>query len=43
MRVQAELDETKIVLHKTIDSLLVRGVKLCDLKAKKQVWPPRQK
>ena len=28
MRVQAELDETKIVLHKTIDSLLERGVKL---------------
>jgi len=31
MRVQAELDETKIVLHKTIDSLLERGAKLSDL------------
>ena len=27
MGVQAEVDETKIVLHKTIDSLLERGVK----------------
>jgi hypothetical protein len=31
MRVQAELDETKIVLHKTIDSVLERGVRLEDL------------
>ncbi|KAJ7363751.1 snare protein YKT6 [Mycena albidolilacea] len=28
MRVQAELDETKIVLHKTIESVLQRGEKL---------------
>ncbi|KAF7313781.1 SNARE protein [Mycena chlorophos] len=28
MRVQAELDETKIVLHKTIESVLERGEKL---------------
>lgn len=31
MRVQQELDETKIVLHKTIDSVLQRGEKLDDL------------
>ena len=31
MKVQAELDETKVVLHKTIESLLERGVKLSDI------------
>ncbi|KAH8096847.1 snare protein YKT6 [Cristinia sonorae] len=31
MRVQAELDETKIVLHKTIESVLERGEKINDL------------
>jgi synaptobrevin family protein YKT6 len=31
MRVQQELDETKIVLHKTIESVLARGEKLDDL------------
>lgn len=31
MRVQAELDETKVVLHKTIESVLARGEKLDDL------------
>ncbi|KAJ7589553.1 Longin-like domain-containing protein [Mycena floridula] len=31
MRVQQELDETKIVLHKTIESVLERGEKLDDL------------
>ena len=31
MRVQAELDETKIVLHKTIESVLERGEKLDSL------------
>ncbi|KAJ3173432.1 palmitoyltransferase [Geranomyces variabilis] len=31
MRVQKELDETKIVLHKTMESLLARGEKLDDL------------
>ncbi|KAK0193066.1 snare protein YKT6 [Armillaria mellea] len=31
MRVQQELDETKIVLHKTIESVLQRGEKLDDL------------
>lgn len=34
MRVQQELDETKIVLHKTIDSVLQRGEKLEDLVAR---------
>ena len=34
MRVQNELDETKIVLHKTIDSVLQRGEKLDDLVAR---------
>jgi len=31
MRVQAELDETKIILHKTIESVLERGEKLDNL------------
>lgn len=31
MRVQAELDETKVVLHKTIESVLQRGEKLDSL------------
>lgn len=31
MRVQRELDETKIVLHKTMESMLQRGEKLDDL------------
>jgi synaptobrevin len=34
MRIQKELDETKIVLHKTIESVLQRGEKLDDLVAK---------
>jgi len=34
MKIQKELDETKIVLHKTIDSLLQRGEKIDDLVAK---------
>ncbi|KAL5322332.1 hypothetical protein ACEPPN_010305 [Leptodophora sp. 'Broadleaf-Isolate-01'] len=36
MRVQRELDETKIVLHKTIESVLERNVKLEDLVAKSE-------
>ncbi|KAJ3277256.1 palmitoyltransferase [Borealophlyctis nickersoniae] len=36
MRVQKELDETKIVLHKTMESLLARGEKLDDLVAKSE-------
>ncbi|KZT06598.1 snare protein YKT6 [Laetiporus sulphureus 93-53] len=31
MRVQQELDETKIILHKTIESVLARGEKINDL------------
>jgi Synaptobrevin len=31
MRVQQELDETKVVLHKTIESVLQRGEKLDQL------------
>ena len=31
MRVQQELDETKIILHKTIESVLQRGEKINDL------------
>ena len=31
LKVQKELDETKIVLHKTIDSVLDRGEKLNSL------------
>jgi len=34
MKVQTELDETKIVLHNTIESVLQRGEKLDDLVAK---------
>ncbi len=31
MRIQKDLDETKIILHKTIDNVLERGVKLDNL------------
>ena len=31
LKIQQELDETKIVLHKTIDSVLARGEKLDNL------------
>ena len=34
MKVQKELDETKVILHKTMASLLERGEKLDDLVAK---------
>ncbi|KAL7753368.1 palmitoyltransferase [Sorochytrium milnesiophthora] len=34
LKVQRELDETKIILHKTIESVLERGEKLDDLVAK---------
>ncbi|KAL6598699.1 snare-like protein [Neocallimastix californiae] len=34
MKVQQELDETKVILHKTMDSLLQRGEKLDDLVTK---------
>lgn len=35
-KVQAELDETKIILHNTMESLLQRGEKLDDLVAKSE-------
>nr|CAG4638755.1 EOG090X0E6P [Cyclestheria hislopi] len=35
-KVQAELDETKIILHNTIEAVLQRGEKLDDLVAKSQ-------
>lgn len=31
MKIQRDLDDTKIILHKTIDSVLERGVKLDNL------------
>lgn len=34
MKIQKELDETKIVLHKTIESVLERGEKIDTLVAK---------
>lgn len=34
MKIQKELDETKIVLHKTIESVLERGEKIDSLVAK---------
>lgn len=34
MRIQKELDETKITLHKTIESVLQRGEKIDDLVSK---------
>ena len=36
MKVQSELDETKIVLHNTIEAVLERGEKLDDLVAKSE-------
>jgi synaptobrevin family protein YKT6 len=36
MKIQRELDETKIVLHKTIESVLERGEKIDDLVAKSE-------
>jgi len=35
-KIQAELDETKIILHNTIEAVLERGEKLDDLVAKSQ-------
>jgi hypothetical protein len=34
MKIQKDLDETKIVLHKTIEKVLERGEKIDDLVAK---------
>jgi len=36
MKVQNELDETKIILHSTIEAVLQRGEKLDDLVAKSE-------
>jgi synaptobrevin family protein YKT6 len=36
MKIQKELDETKVILHKTIESVLERGEKIDDLVAKSQ-------
>ena len=36
MKVQNELDETKIILHNTIETVLQRGEKLDDLVAKSE-------
>ncbi|EAW10408.1 palmitoyltransferase YKT6 [Aspergillus clavatus NRRL 1] len=36
MKIQKELDETKIVLHKTIESVLERGEKIDDLVSKSE-------
>ncbi|XP_064493871.1 synaptobrevin homolog YKT6 isoform X2 [Pseudopipra pipra] len=42
-RVQAELDETKIILHNTMESLLERGEKLDDLVSKSEVLGAQSK
>ena len=36
MKVQNELDETKVILHSTIESVLQRGERLDDLVAKSE-------
>lgn len=36
MRIQRDLDETKVILHKTIESVLERGQRLDDLVAKSE-------
>lgn len=36
MKIRSELDETRIVLHKTIESVLQRGEKIDDLVAKSE-------
>ncbi|XP_054254737.1 synaptobrevin homolog YKT6 [Indicator indicator] len=42
-KVQAELDETKIILHNTMESLLERGEKLDDLVSKSEVLGAQSK
>ncbi|KAG8541053.1 hypothetical protein GDO81_029794 [Engystomops pustulosus] len=42
-KVQAELDETKIILHNTMESLLQRGEKLDDLVSKSEVLGTQSK
>ena len=36
MRIQRDLDETKVILHKTIESVLERGQRLDDIVAKSE-------
>ncbi|KAF9652755.1 snare protein YKT6 [Thelephora ganbajun] len=43
MKVQQELDETKIVLHKTIESVLQRGEKINDLVDRSQALSAQSK
>ena len=43
MWVQAELDETKIVLHKTIESVLEQGEKLDSLVDRSEALSPQSK
>jgi len=43
MKVQQELDETKVILHKTMDSLLQRGEKLDDLVTKSDMLSAQSK
>ncbi|XP_060712349.1 synaptobrevin homolog YKT6 [Hemiscyllium ocellatum] len=42
-KVQAELDETKVILHNTMESLLERGEKLDDLVSKSEVLGTQSK
>ncbi|XP_030887192.1 synaptobrevin homolog YKT6 isoform X3 [Leptonychotes weddellii] len=42
-KVQAELDETKIILHNTMESLLERGERLDDLVSKSEVLGTQSK
>lgn len=42
-KVQAELDETKVILHNTMESLLERGEKLDDLVAKSEILGTQSK
>lgn len=43
MKIQKELDETKIVLHKTIESVLQRGEKIDDLVSKSDTLSAQSK
>ena len=38
MKIQKELDETKIVLHKTIESVLERGMSSTGLRESLRKW-----
>lgn len=42
-KIQKELDETKIILHKTVDSVLERGEKMENLVAKSDVLSAQSK